>query len=161
MRGIATTITTTTLRYPVQAFPHRYQVRASGAPEGRVVLRHDDLVPIESSPPIEFGGPGDAWSPEGLLVAAVADCFILTFRAVARASKLEWSSLRVRAEGTLERRDGVTAFTGFAIHAILGIDATDDESLARAALERAERGCLVSRSLKASVHLESELAITV
>lgn len=143
----------------MQAFPHLYQVTASATASGRVVLRHEGVEPIESSPPVEFGGPGDAWSPEGLLVAAVADCFILTFRAIARASKLEWSGLEVGAEGTLERRDGITAFTGFKVHATLAVGADVDEALALGALERAERGCLVSNSLKAPVHLETALTV--
>lgn len=143
----------------MHALPHRYRVTASGGASGRVVLRHAGVDPIESAPPVEFGGPGDAWSPEGLLVAAVADCFILTFRAVARAAQLEWSGLEVRVEGTLERRDGVTAFTAFELHATLGIGAGVDEALARGALERAERGCLVSNSLRAPVHLHAGLAI--
>jgi len=141
----------------VQAFPHLYQVSGSGTPSGRVLLCHQGLETMQSSPPVGFGGPGDAWSPEGLLVAAVADCFILTFRSVARASKLEWLSLEVHAQGKLERIDGVTSFTGFALRATLGIDADVDEVLARAALERAERGCLVSNSIKAPVHLEIQL----
>lgn len=143
----------------MQALPHCYHVTATGAQTGRVTLRHDGVPSLDSSPPVEFGGPGDAWSPEGLLVAAVADCFILTFRAVARASKLEWFDLTVRTEGRLERHEGVTAFTGFTLHARLEIGANVDEALARTALERAERGCLVSNSLKAPVHLEVELAV--
>lgn len=143
----------------MQSLPHRYHVTATGAATGRVTLEHEGVPPIESAPPVEFGGPGDAWSPEGLLVAAVADCFILTFRAIARAAKLEWSALDVRVNGTLDRRDGVTQFTGFELQARLGIDATVDQASARAALERAERGCLVSNSLKAPVHLTAELVI--
>lgn len=125
-----------------------------------MTLGHEGVPPLESSPPIEFRGPGAAWSPERLLVAAVADCFILTFRAVARASKLEWSNLEVRVEGTLERRGGVTAFTGFQLHARLGIGADVDHAVANAALEHAERGCLVSNSLKAPVHLKTELGVS-
>lgn len=143
----------------MQALPHRYHAIATGAPAGRIVLAHDGVPSLESSPPVEFGGPGDAWSPEGLLVAAIADCFILTFRAVARGSKLEWSDLEVRVEGTLDRVDGVTSFTAFTLRARLGIGADVDEALAHAALERAERGCLISNSLKAPVHLEAELAV--
>lgn len=143
----------------MQPLPHHYRVTATGAATGRVTLSHEGVPSLESSPPTEFGGPGDAWSPEGLLVGAVADCFILTFRAVARASKLEWSDLEVRVEGTLERRDGVTAFTGFQLRARLGIGADVDHAIANAALERAERGCLVSNSLKAPVHLRTELAV--
>lgn len=143
----------------MQPFPHVYRVTAKGAAAGRVILDHEGVAPIESAPPVEFGGPGDAWSPEGLLVAAIGDCFILTFRSVARASKLEWSDLAVRVEGTLERRDGVTAFTAFAVHANLGVTADVDEALARNALERAERGCLISNSLRGAVHLQTQLTI--
>lgn len=138
-------------------FPHRYRVVARGGAAGCVTLSHDGAPELESSPPVEFGGPGDAWSPEGLLVAAVADCFILTFRAVARAAKLEWSDLDVRVDGTLERRDGMTAFTAFELHATLAIGADIDEAEALAALERAEHGCLISNSLKAPVQLRKEL----
>lgn len=140
-------------------FPHRYRVSAQGGGTGRVTLRHDGVAALESSPPVEFGGPGDAWSPEGLLVGAVADCFVLTFRAVARAAKLDWSDLDVRVEGTLERVDGVTAFSAFELHATLTLDPGVDEAVALGALERAERGCLISNSLKAPVHLRAELAV--
>lgn len=141
----------------MQPLPHQYLVTATGGETGRVTLSHGGVPSLESSPPVEFGGPGDAWSPESLLIAAVADCFILTFRAVARAAKLEWSSLEVDVEGTLERRDGITAFTGFKVHASLASGNDVDEALARSALERAERGCLISNSLKAPVHLETVL----
>jgi len=133
--------------------PHHYRVTARAADTGRVLLAHEGLAPIESSPPVEFGGPGDAWSPEGLLVAAVADCFILTFRAIARAAGLHWTGLDVAVEGTLERRDGVTAFTRFEVHATLGLGAEASPDEAEALLQRAERGCLISSSLKADVHL--------
>jgi hypothetical protein len=33
--------------------------------------------------PREFDGRGNQWSPESLLAAALADCFVLSFRAVA------------------------------------------------------------------------------
>lgn len=143
----------------MQPLPHHYLVTAAGAATGAVTLSHEGVPSLESAPPPQFGGPGDAWSPEGLLVAAVADCFILTFRAVARASKLGWSELEVRVTGTLERRDGVTAFTEFDLHARLGVDADLDQTLAHAALERAERGCLISNSLKAPVHQKAELTV--
>jgi len=134
-------------------FPHHYHVTAQATDSGRVVLSHEGVAPIESSPPVEFGGPGDAWSPEGLLVAAVADCFILTFRAVARAVKLEWSDLKVAVEGTLERVDGQSSFTHFEVRATLEAAAGTNRDQAVAALERAEHGCLISNSLKADVHL--------
>ena len=138
-------------------FPHQYHVSASGSATGRVTLNHDGVEPIASSPPVEFGGPGDAWSPEGLLLAAIADCFVLTFRAVARAGKIDWTALEVELDGTLDRQDGITAFTAFTLHATLTLAAGADATGAESALERAERGCLVSNSLKAPVHLVAEV----
>ncbi len=138
-------------------FPHLYRVSARGAAEGRVILESDGVEPLESSSPVEFDGPGDRWSPEGLLTAAVADCFILTFRAVARAAKLEWSDLSVALQGTLDRPERVTQFTDFELHATLTVAPGTDHAAAEAALARAEKACLISNSLKAPVHLVAEV----
>jgi len=64
----------------MQPFPHRYSASATAGPEGYVLLNADGLPPLISEPPVEFDGPGDRWSPETLVVGAVADCFVLTFR---------------------------------------------------------------------------------
>jgi organic hydroperoxide reductase OsmC/OhrA len=66
-------------------FPHIYKVSAIPVTAGEVTLESTGLESIISQPPAEFGGPGDQWSPETLLAAAVADCFFLSFRAIANA----------------------------------------------------------------------------
>ena len=73
----------------MQDLPHHYVVKASADTDSHILLESPGLEPVTSAGPAEFGGPGDLWSPETLLVAAVADCFILTFRAIARASRME------------------------------------------------------------------------
>ncbi len=143
----------------MEAFPHRYGVRAKADSDGPVSLEGDGLPPLRSAPPAEFGGPGDQWSPETLLVAAVADCFILTFRAIARASKLEWRSLTCQVEGVLDRVDRTTRFTELAVRASLEVPSGIDPERARRLLERAEQNCLVTNSLKATSHLEAEVEV--
>ena len=138
----------------MQDYPHRYQARASAGPTGDVAVASPDLPPLASGPPPQFGGPGGQWSPETLLVAAVVDCFILTFRAVARASKFEWRSLEADIEGTLDRAQHVTRFTGYALKARLTVPPGTDAAKARSLLEKAEHGCLISSSLNAAVALE-------
>src|SRR5947207_6979951 len=81
-------------------FPHVYTVNASATPDSDVELTAARLPFLHSAPPAEFGGPGDRWSPETLLTAAVGDCFLLTFRAVARAAKLPWTALECAVSGT-------------------------------------------------------------
>jgi organic hydroperoxide reductase OsmC/OhrA len=144
----------------VQDFPHHYRVRTLARSEGEVALESAGLAALPTAPPSEFGGPGDRWSPETLLVAAVADCFVFSFRAVARASKLEWTSLACDVEGTLDRVERVTQFTAFLVRATLCVPAGVDEARARSLLEKAEKVCLISNSLKAQPRLEAMVEVT-
>jgi organic hydroperoxide reductase OsmC/OhrA len=139
----------------MKPLPHHYRVKGSGRADGDVALTADRLPGMPSAPPPEFGGPDDRWSPETLLVAAVADCLILTFRAIARASKLSWTSLDCDVTGTLDRANGATQFTHFDVRARLVVPRTEDPQRARAVLDRAERSCLISSSLKGSSHLDA------
>lgn len=138
-------------------FPHVYTVSASGAPSESIATTAAGLPPLDIAPPMEFDGPGDRWSPETLLCAAVADCFILTFRAVARVAKLEWRQLECKVEGTLERVDGVTQFTKFLTHATLYVTGSAQVEHCKALLEKAERSCLVSSSLRAIRTLDARI----
>lgn len=142
-----------------QALPHHYKVSAKAATEGNITLSSNGIPPLLSAPPAQFGGPGDQWSPEDLLVASIADCFILTFRAITRASKMEWLDLECAVEGKLERVDRVTSFTGFDIKAKLTIGPDVDAEKAQRLLEKSESNCLISNSLNASCHLESEVIV--
>ena len=139
----------------MQPFPHHYDVSATALPEGDVELRSARLPALSTATPVEFDGPGDRWSPETLLVAAVADCFMLTFRGVARANRVPWTSIECDVGGTLERVDGVTKFTGFTIRAHVVVPDGVTEDAARRALEKAERTCLITNSLTGSVQLEA------
>jgi organic hydroperoxide reductase OsmC/OhrA len=139
-------------------FPHRYIVNAAVHPGGDVPLSAEGVRIIESAPPKEFDGPGNQWSPEGLLTAAVADCFALSFRAIAASSKYAWLSLESRTEGTLDRIDGKMRFTRFTTHAKLHVAAGADVERAKKLLEKAENICLVANSLSSERHLTVEIA---
>jgi len=143
--------------HTMQPFPHHYLVHAAVRPDGDVPLAADGMRVIESAPPKEFGGPGNQWSPEGLLTAAVADCFVLNFRAIAAASKLAWTQLDARTQGTLDRTDGKMRFTRFDTHAKLTLPAITDVERAKRLLEKAELTCLVANSLSSERHLTLEV----
>jgi organic hydroperoxide reductase OsmC/OhrA len=138
-------------------YPHHYIASAAGRATGSGTISAPGLPPIETAAPPEFGGPSGIWSPETLLTAAVADCFILTFRAVARAARFEWIALDCRVEGTLDRMDGQSQFTGFATTARLAVPPAADVSKAQRLLEQAEHGCLIANSLRAERALSIEV----
>jgi organic hydroperoxide reductase OsmC/OhrA len=109
---------------------------------------------MDTAPPPEFDGPGGVWSPETLLIASIADCFILTFRGVSRAAHLDWETLEVHVEGTLERVSGITQFTRYMTRAVLAVKPNTDHQKAKELLERAEKVCLISNSLRGERLLE-------
>jgi|SRR5450631_1104598 len=141
----------------MQPFPHHYLVNAAVRPDGDVPLSTEGVRVIESAPPREFGGPGNQWSPEGLLTASVADCFVLGFRAIAAASKYAWLSLEAHTRGTLDRVDGKMRFTRFETHAKLHVPPGADVERAKKLLEKAEHTCLVANSLNSERHLTVEI----
>ena len=143
----------------MQDLPHHYVVSAHAEGNANVIVSSDNLPDIETAGPPEFGGPGDVWSPETLLVAAVANCFILSFRAIARKAKLDWLTLECTAEGDLDKVDKFTQFTGFTVRAKLTIPNEQDEKKAGVILEKAEKYCLVTNSMKADSHLSAEVVI--
>lgn len=143
----------------MQPFPHYYTISAAATSDSDVALSGQQLPKLVSAPPAEFDGPGDRWSPETLVVAAVADCFVLTFRAIARFSKFQWATLTCEASGTVDRVDRVTQFTALAVRASLEIPDDAHEDQAKRLLVRAEETCLITNSLKAPCHLEIELRV--
>jgi organic hydroperoxide reductase OsmC/OhrA len=143
----------------MEPFPHRYCVKGLGHLTGDIELSAEGLSTLRSASPAEFDGPGDRWSPETLLVGAVADCFILTFRAVARAAALSWISLECDVTGTLDRVERVPQFTRVDIAAHLVVPRGEDAERARRALEKTERACLISSSLKGSIGLDARVEI--
>lgn len=134
-------------------FPHRYSVSASTTASGDPNVTSPGLPSLDTAAPPEFDGPGGRWSPESLLVAAVADCLALTFRGIARASKLPFVSFTCDVTGTLDRPGRVAEFTEFHVDARVKLPQDANAEQARRVIVKAEDTCLVTRSLKGVVHL--------
>ena len=130
----------------MQPFPHTYSVGAAGGASGNVALTATGVPTLMSAAPAQFGGPGDRWSPESLLCGAVASCFVLGFRAVARASGLAWTRLECEVAGTLERSAGPLRFTRIVTRAVLTVPESAGTVLCEKLLHKADHGCLVANS---------------
>ena len=141
----------------MKPLPHEYDVTITADHGGLAEVRSDGLSKFMSAPPPEFGGPGNLWSPETLLVAAVADCFVQTFKAIAAFSKLPWSKIRCGATGTLDRAEDGARFTKVVLSVRLDLCSGAQPDSARRVLEKAERGCLISNSLKCKPEIEYDI----
>ena len=138
----------------MQDFPHHYRcIATANADQSRVRISSQGLEDLITDAPSEFGGPGDQWSPEALLIAAVADCFVLTFRAMATPSQITWYALDCDATGTLERVNRATQFTTIQLAVRISVpDEMEEEKVLRV-LKKAEETCLITNSLLATVTL--------
>jgi peroxiredoxin-like protein len=143
----------------MKPLPHLYRAQLSASPDGYVPVSVEGLPQLRINAPADFDGPGDAWSPEHLLMASIETCFVFTLRAVARASKVEWKSLELSGEGTLDRKDGAMRFTEIILRPRLTVPAGTDKERAMRVLERSEKGCLISASLATPVRLEPEVIV--
>ena len=142
----------------MQDFPHHYRcIATANADKSQVRVASQGLEDLTTDAPREFGGPGDQWSPEALLIAAVADCFVLTFRAMAGPSQITWHALDCDAAGTLERVDRSTRFTQIVLSVRISVPEELEEEKVLRVLKKAEDTCLITNSLNATVTLNVDI----
>src|SRR5262249_3712023 len=101
---------------------HRYRVSAWWS-SGKSGIAKSESAPnaIHFTAPPEFGGLEGRWTPEDLLLGALASCYTTTFRALADYSKLEYSDLSVEVEGTVVKTESGYAFREIVIRPTLSI----------------------------------------
>src|SRR6266699_1362735 len=133
---------------------HEYRVNAFGA-GGRNGVVHAEgvLSSISFSAPPEFLGEPGHWTPEHFLVAAVASCFVSTFSGIAEKSRLGFASFNLDAEGVLGNENGIWLFTEIRLRPVVSILKEEDRDRVMRLLEKAEKSCLIARSLQCKVAL--------
>jgi organic hydroperoxide reductase OsmC/OhrA len=138
---------------------YNYHARAQWHQHDRsfVELEHGAPRIVHFSAPPEFGGEPGVWTPEHFLLAAVASCFIGSFRAVAAASKWEFQGIEVSVDGLLEKDPGGFRFTTITLKPVVIVFGCDDIDRASHLLEKAERVCLVTRSLSCRIEVQPKI----
>ena len=139
---------------------HKYEIRAKATRVRSGVVASDAIAqPIVFSAPPEFSGEPRVWTPEHFFVASVVTCFVSTFSGMADLSKFSFNSLEVDAEGTLERDATGWKFTEIKLRPMLKISLEKDSERGARLLEKAERACLIARSITARIVLEPTIKV--
>lgn len=141
----------------MKPLPHHYEVHLIGGPKGYAQVATAGVPALRTAPPVDYDGPGDAWSPEHLLLASVQSCFLFTLRAIAHMSKVDFLALDLGASGTVDRQDGVTRFSEIVLRPKLTVPQGTDRQRVLHVLEKSEKACLVSASLGTPIRLEAEI----
>ena len=134
---------------------HTYRVVAWWA-SGKTGLVKTDSAPnaIHFTTPPQFGGIEGRWSPEDLLLSAVASCFTSTFHALAEYSSFRFTDLEVEVQGCVNKSDSGYMFTEIVIRPTVKVSIEEDRTRADRLLEKSKRLCLVSRALAVSQKFE-------
>ncbi|HZP16579.1 MAG TPA: OsmC family protein [Terriglobales bacterium] len=139
---------------------HTYRVIAWWS-SGRTGLAKSDSAPnaIHFTAPPEFGGLEGRWTPESLLLCAIAGCYTTTFRAIAEYSKFEYADLEVQVEGTIQKVESGYAFSEIIIRPNLSIGNEDDHARGLRLLQKTKALCLVGRALSVPQTFEPHIQV--
>lgn len=143
----------------MQNLPHIYSASVASQPEGHSSTSAAGVAPLTVAAPAEFGGPGDQWSPESLLMASVANCLVLSFKAIAAASRLEWLAIECESQGELDKVERQIKFTQINSKATLRVASPDLVSKAERLLHKAEETCFISNSLSCDSQLSVDVIV--
>ncbi len=142
---------------------HIYEVSLTWK-EGRIGEMESPVLQskIEVATPPEFeNGVHGIWSPEHLYIASVLSCFMTTFLAIAQYSKLEFNSFDCNAKGVLDKVDGKFQMTEIILNPTLVISDETKVDRALRILEKSEKACLISNSIKTEVKLDPTVEVEV
>jgi len=124
---------------------------------GRTGLAKCESSPstIHFSEAAELGGLEGRWTPEQLLLCALASSFTTAFHEVARSAKFEFTDLEVEIEGCVRRsRTAGSNFSEILLRPRLTVACEDQREAGLALLRRAKALCMISRAITIPQTLE-------
>jgi organic hydroperoxide reductase OsmC/OhrA len=138
--------------------------RGTGTSDYRAFGR-DNIVTAQGKPPIEasaarvFHGDADRWNPEETLIAALAECHLLSYLYVAVKNGIVVESYQDAATGTLQTSaDGSGRFDSVTLRPVVTISSGDPD-LALALHDEAERLCFIAASVNFPVRHEPTIDV--
>ena len=138
--------------------PSEYMYRVSAWwTSGRTGLAKCESSPntIHFSEAAEVGGLPSRWTPEQLLLCALAGCFTTTFHEVARGARFDYTDLEVEVEGSVRRnRNTGCNFSEILLRPRLTVPSEEQREVGLGLLRRAKAVCMISRAITVPQTLE-------
>ncbi|PKL12196.1 MAG: osmotically inducible protein OsmC [Spirochaetae bacterium HGW-Spirochaetae-8] len=140
---------------------HIYRTNVQWSTQRKGKLGNKGMPTIEVATPPEFpGGHPGIWSPEHLFVASAEICLMTTFLSIAEKSKLIFKDYLSEAEGHLEKVESAFQITRIIIYPKVVVASEDDVEKALKTLEKAEKYCLISNSMKTEVTIQPKVEVS-
>lgn len=134
---------------------HTYTTSVEWTKQKRGALSSASLPTLEVATPPNFpGGHEGIWSPEHLFTAAAEVCLMTTFLSLAEKAKLAFRSYKSEAEGKLDKVEKGFLMTKIHIRPTVVIAEESRREEVMKLLEKAEKYCLISNSMRTEVTVE-------
>jgi organic hydroperoxide reductase OsmC/OhrA len=138
-----------------------YETTVEWKGERDVRVSAPGLDPVDSGPPTAFGGKPGPWTPEHLFIASANACFAITFLTIAENSRLALISFSCTARGIAAKTEFGYEIAEVFLRPNLVIAEEADRFKAERLLEKAEKYCLIARSMRSKVRLAPTILVGV
>jgi organic hydroperoxide reductase OsmC/OhrA len=143
------------------AHEHAYRV-STWWTAGQTGLAQSDsaLSAIHFSEPEERGGIEGRWTPEQLLLCALAGCFTTTFQEEARTAKFLYIDLEVEAEGRGSKKKWGCSFNEIVLRPRLTVSSEKQLEEGMELLRRAQSQCPISYAISVTQMMEPRVEVS-
>jgi organic hydroperoxide reductase OsmC/OhrA len=138
-------------------FPHHYEVNLTwkGGETSEISAGPRPVIP--GGPPAQFDGTDETrWSPEHLILSALAQCLMLTWISLNKRSQIPLKGWDSKGESVLEKTKEGLVFTSFKLSVTLKTEEGRIDE-ARRLLDSAKKYCIIANSLKTPPTLEADV----
>jgi peroxiredoxin-like protein len=138
---------------------HIYNIDTHWLHDRKGVVSSPEIpVSISVATPPDFPkGIAGLWSPEHLFVASVSSCYMATFLAIADNLKLNFSNFTCPAQSKVDKIEGKFHVTEITLKPTVTIPSPEGETMVQSILEKSEKNCIISLSIKSNIRIEAEI----
>ena len=122
-------------------------------------LYSSEKLQLQISTPPEFKGPGGYWSPEELFLASINSCIMTTFLYFAEKFSFSFLSYESEIEGEVTFEEGKLIFSSVKVNPLIKVESESDKEKAKQAIEKSEKYCLISSSVKSKITIFAKVEI--
>ena len=123
------------------------------------LARAGNRMPLLFGSPPEFGGTDLTWSPEHLLAASIASCYITTFMSFAKRMKVTVTDFNISCNSEFEKRRNGFEATRFILHPIVELHGNPEQQILDNLFEKTKKYCFISNSVKGEIIVEPKILI--
>jgi len=107
--------------------------------------------------PVKFGGAGNEWSAEHLLLGSLASSFMSTYLAYGKKLNIEIAAFECQAIGQVKLVNDRYKFAGIDLYPKIFILDKAQKEIAARALKQTEANCIVANSLDSQIYFHSQV----